>query len=115
MSEKKPALGRGLADLLGASKARAATPAAPVPITPPAAAAPSATSGPRNDELAHLPIDSLARGKYQPRTDLRQEALEELAISIRNHLRHIYEKLHVCCRTEAVMKYLQAGGTGQSA
>jgi ParB family chromosome partitioning protein len=93
MTQKKSSLGRGLADLLGASKARAAAPAAPVPITPPAAApaaptavaAPQATAtGPRGDELAHLPIDSLTRGKYQPRTDLRQEALEELAISIRN-------------------------------
>ena len=92
MTQKKSSLGRGLADLLGASKARAAAPAAPVSITPPAtsaappaAAAPQATAtGPRGDELAHLPIDSLRRGKYQPRTDLRQEALEELAISIRN-------------------------------
>ena len=43
-----------------------------------------AATGPRGDELAHLPVDALARGKYQPRTDLRQEALEELAISIRS-------------------------------
>jgi ParB family chromosome partitioning protein len=91
VSDKKPALGRGLADLLGSSKARAATPAASVPITPPAASTPQpnsqpapATTGPRGDELAHLPVDTLTRGKYQPRTDLRQEALEELAISIRN-------------------------------
>ena len=36
------------------------------------------------DELAHLPVEQLTRGKYQPRVDMRQEALEELAISIRN-------------------------------
>jgi ParB family chromosome partitioning protein len=89
MSDKKPALGRGLADLLGSSKARAATPAASVPITPPSASQPAtaqipAPTGARGDELAHLPLDTLTRGKYQPRTDLRQEALEELAISIRN-------------------------------
>jgi len=97
VSEKKPALGRGLADLLGASKARAATPAAAVSITPSASAAgaPAAGSGsgnsstntstgPRGDELAHLPVGQLVRGKYQPRIDMRQEALEELAISIRN-------------------------------
>jgi ParB family chromosome partitioning protein len=91
MTQKKTSLGRGLADLLGSSKARAATPAVPVSITPPAsdpappAAQPSTTPpSPRGDELAHLPVDSLARGKYQPRVDLRQEALEELAISIRN-------------------------------
>jgi len=118
VSEKKPALGRGLADLLGASRARATTPAAAVPIAPPgaggganagaaasqagsagsgahaasSAATASPTSGatssaaPRagGDELAHLPLDVLQRGKYQPRVDMRQEALEELAISIRN-------------------------------
>jgi ParB family chromosome partitioning protein len=95
MSEKKPALGRGLADLLGASKARANAPVKPVPVTPPAAqaqapaaattAAPAAasSSAPRGDELQHVPVDKLVRGKYQPRVDMRQEALEELAISIR--------------------------------
>ncbi|MDR2215518.1 MAG: ParB/RepB/Spo0J family partition protein, partial [Nevskiaceae bacterium] len=36
------------------------------------------------DELAHLPLTQLERGRYQPRVDMRQEALEELAISIRN-------------------------------
>jgi ParB family transcriptional regulator, chromosome partitioning protein len=93
MSDKKPALGRGLADLLGSSKARAAAPAAAVPIAPPPAAqAPTAAANtaanatPRSsgDELAHLPLAELTRGKYQPRVDMRQEALEELAISIRN-------------------------------
>ena len=108
MSEKKPALGRGLADLLGASRARAGAPAKTVPVmppdgtaqgtanasrattaqpatAPPTAAGPSATdsTAPRGDELRHLPIDQLLRGKYQPRVDMRQEALEELAISIR--------------------------------
>jgi ParB family transcriptional regulator, chromosome partitioning protein len=82
MSEKKPALGRGLADLLGSSKPRAAAPMAPVSINPPAG---DTTSAPRSsDELAHLPVAELTRGKYQPRVDMRQEALEELAISIRN-------------------------------
>jgi ParB family transcriptional regulator, chromosome partitioning protein len=75
LSDKKPALGRGLADLLGSSKARASAPATAVPI------APTAGGG---DELAHLPLEQLTRGKYQPRVDMRQEALEELAISIRN-------------------------------
>ena len=93
MSEKKPALGRGLADLLGGAKSRAATPVTPVPVAPNAGvgAAPASGSGtsasssaPRGDELAHLPVGELTRGKYQPRVDMRQEALEELAISIRN-------------------------------
>jgi len=86
VSDKKPALGRGLADLLGGSRARAATPAAAVPIAPVAAVAATQTSAPRGggEEMAHLPLSSLQRGKYQPRVDMRQEALEELAISIRN-------------------------------
>jgi len=114
MTQKKPSLGRGLADLLGASKVQAGVPAAAVPITPQSetvtagrADAPGAAkhagdtaaamagttrpgsqganaSGPaRNDELRHVPVDQLTRGKYQPRVDMRQEALEELAISIR--------------------------------
>jgi ParB family chromosome partitioning protein len=33
--------------------------------------------------LAKLPLDLLQRGRYQPRIDLRQETLEELANSIR--------------------------------
>jgi ParB family transcriptional regulator, chromosome partitioning protein len=86
LSEKKPALGRGLADLLGASKARAAMPAAQVAVgaNAVAASAGSAADAVARDELQHLPVDRLVRGKYQPRVDMRQEALEELAISIRN-------------------------------
>jgi len=90
MSEKKPVLGRGLADLLGGAKSRAQAPVTAVPIVAPAdaSAAPAAAaatgSAPRGDELAHLPVEQLTRGKYQPRVDMRQEALEELAISIRN-------------------------------
>jgi ParB family chromosome partitioning protein len=65
------------------------------PASPPAAAPASANAGetiatnasataPRGDEMRHLPVDRLVRGKYQPRVDMRQEALEELAISIRS-------------------------------
>jgi ParB family chromosome partitioning protein len=65
---KKPTLGRGLADLLGQARPGAggvaATPAA-------------------GDELARLPLDLLQRGRYQPRIDMRTEALAELAASIR--------------------------------
>lgn len=35
------------------------------------------------EELKNLPIDALQPGKYQPRTRMDQEALEELAASIR--------------------------------
>lgn len=40
-------------------------------------------NGGRKAELRKLPIDILEPGKYQPRRDMNQEALEELAGSIR--------------------------------
>ncbi len=71
MTQKKPTLGRGLADLLSPG-------ARPVPAQPtPAPAAPP------GDELRRLPLDVLQRGKYQPRTDMHPESLEELAGSIK--------------------------------
>jgi ParB family transcriptional regulator, chromosome partitioning protein len=66
---KKPTLGRGLADLLGQAR----------PMTP-ASGTPARAAG---DELARLPLDLLQRGRYQPRVDMRTEALAELAASIR--------------------------------
>ena len=76
MINKKPTLGRGLADLLGTSRpAPAAPPSENAPATPPA--------GPPGEELAKLPLDLLQRGKYQPRLDMRPETLQELADSIR--------------------------------
>jgi ParB family chromosome partitioning protein len=80
MSLKKPTLGRGLADLLGQS--RPAVPVAPVPIDAPAPQ-PQATTTRSGDELTKLPLDLLQRGKYQPRVDMRQETLEDLANSIK--------------------------------
>jgi ParB family chromosome partitioning protein len=76
MINKKPTLGRGLADLLGTSR--------PAPIAPPVGNAPAAApSAPPSEELAKLPLDLLQRGKYQPRVDMRPETLQELADSIR--------------------------------
>jgi ParB family chromosome partitioning protein len=69
MAEKKRGLGRGLEALLGQAASR------------PATAAPGKPPG--GDELAHLPLDLLQRGKYQPRLDMREESLTELADSIR--------------------------------
>ena len=90
MSQKKPTLGRGLADLLGQSALR---PTTPVPIHAPAPAAngtaPSAGQAANagalasGEELARLPLDLLQKGKYQPRTDMRSESLQELADSIK--------------------------------
>ena len=79
MIQKKPTLGRGLADLLGQVSA-------PRPVAPPAGAEPLASAAPAavaEEELARLPLDVLQRGRYQPRIDMRPETLEELAASIK--------------------------------
>ncbi|MBV8802959.1 MAG: ParB/RepB/Spo0J family partition protein [Gammaproteobacteria bacterium] len=36
------------------------------------------------EKLCYLPLDLIQTGKYQPRTDINQDALEELALSIRS-------------------------------
>jgi len=77
MIQKKPTLGRGLADLLGQMSPPRPLPSAGEPQTP-AAATPAS-----GEELARLPLDVLQRGKYQPRIDMRPETLEELAASIK--------------------------------
>ncbi len=63
-AKKKRGLGRGLDALLGGS----------------AAAMTEATT---DTELRDLAVDLLQPGKYQPRTDMHPESLEELASSIR--------------------------------
>lgn len=65
MSGKKRHLGRGLDALLGAA------------MQPPAATA--ATDG----SLRELAVDLIQRGKYQPRRDMDEASLQELADSIR--------------------------------
>lgn len=72
MANKQPRLSRGLGALMG--KPSAATPAAAAVVT---------ALRPVDEELRKLPIDLLQRGKYQPRIDLRQETLQELADSIK--------------------------------
>lgn len=67
MTIKKRGLGRGLDALLGVTK------------NAPEVIEEARTSG----QLQQLPIEQLQRGKYQPRRDMRQEALEELANSIK--------------------------------
>ena len=67
MMNRKPSLGRGLADLLGSRAA--AAPAVPPPQI--------------GEELTKLPLDLLQRGRYQPRLDMRPDTLSELADSIK--------------------------------
>jgi ParB family chromosome partitioning protein len=77
MSVKKRGLGRGLDALLG--QAAIAAPAAPA--APTAAAAASAVD--KGERLLKLPVELLRRGRYQPRSDMRPESLQDLADSIR--------------------------------
>ncbi|MGH8290037.1 MAG: ParB/RepB/Spo0J family partition protein [Steroidobacteraceae bacterium] len=76
MMQKKPTLGRGLAELLGQASA-------PRPSVAPTGEPQAPTAPPSGEELAHLPLDVLQRGRYQPRIDMRPETLEELAASIK--------------------------------
>jgi ParB family transcriptional regulator, chromosome partitioning protein len=78
MSGKKPSLGRGLAELSPLLAKRAGLPSAQHPQVAPQVPPPLA-----GDRLANLPVDLLQRGKYQPRVDMRQESLGELADSIK--------------------------------
>jgi ParB family chromosome partitioning protein len=73
MTAKKPALGRGLAELSPLFARRAGMPET----------AEAAVPQPAGDRIAKLPLDLLQRGKYQPRTDMRPESLQELADSIK--------------------------------
>ena len=67
MTRKKKRLGRGLDALL--SK--------PVADTP-------AVTGHEVDTLQKIPLELLQRGQYQPRVDMRQDTLENLANSIKS-------------------------------
>lgn len=66
MAIKKRGLGRGLDALLGG-----------------VATAPGQPEKSRDGELREIAVELLQRGRYQPRTDIHQESLEELADSIR--------------------------------
>jgi len=83
MKVKKRGLGRGLDALLGGSNASVVS----------NEDAEQADAGdnvenlhrpPTGSDLRNLPIDLLQPGKYQPRTDMHQDSLEELAKSIRS-------------------------------
>ena len=44
---------------------------------------PVSVSADRDGDMKHVPIELIQRGKYQPRTDMHEEALQELANSIK--------------------------------
>lgn len=64
--KKKRGLGKGLDALLGSAARSADT-----------------SAGPADGDLRNLPVDIIQPGKYQPRVDMHQDTLEELADSIR--------------------------------
>ncbi len=79
----KKKLGRGLDALLGASLSRSAAAQNATPTTGSYLAGNSINALEKDGDLKHIPIDLVKRGKYQPRTDMHEEALQELASSIR--------------------------------
>jgi len=88
MAAKKRGLGRGLEALLGpAAQANLQEPAAAADDNaapaPALKAVPSVEPAPAEaGALRALPVDIIERGKYQPRVDMHQESLQDLADSI---------------------------------
>jgi len=70
MAGKKRGLGRGLDELLGISSA------------PASAVAKDSEHQSSGNDLRHLPVDVIQRGRFQPRQDFAADALQELADSI---------------------------------
>lgn len=68
MSKKTRGLGRGLDALLGSTRI---------------SSSPENSKNMENGNLKDMPVDIIQRGKYQPRVDMNQQALEELADSIK--------------------------------
>jgi ParB family transcriptional regulator, chromosome partitioning protein len=83
---KRKGLGRGLDALLGGanrnnpSNKNAAT-TGETPID--SATMPVVNAGPQDGQMLDIPVEYLQRGKYQPRRDMQEEALQELAESIK--------------------------------
>ena len=104
MAPKKRGLGRGLDVLLNA--------------TEPTPGALSAGQADQPDgALKEMPVDLIRRGTYQPRRDMDQDALEELASSIRVHgvmqpivVRPVGEKKHEIIAGERRWRAAQMAG-----
>jgi ParB family chromosome partitioning protein len=88
MNDKKK-LGKGLDALLSSGSSQTmASLLAGKPREAEHSATSAGTSGTtrasdKDGDLRNIPVDLIQRGKYQPRTDMHQEALEELAASIK--------------------------------
>jgi len=76
MSKKARGLGRGLDALLGATRTSSVDESSSEDTNSPVTAS-------ENANFREFPVDIIQRGKYQPRVDMKQDALEELADSIK--------------------------------
>jgi len=84
MKVKKRGLGRGLDALLGGTSASVVTNEEIDTNIGSGGNVENLHPPSTSSDLRHLAIDLLQPGKYQPRTDMHQESLEELASSIRS-------------------------------
>lgn len=75
MVDKKRGLGRGLDKLLGSAIPYASQPEKTIDAVEQAPL--------QGSELRHIPVEHICPGPYQPRKTMKQEALEELANSIK--------------------------------
>ena len=85
MNDKKK-LGKGLDALLssGSSQTMASLLGGRPRDTEPSPTQDDNPTPDRDGDLKNIPVDLIQRGKYQPRTDMHEEALEELSASIKN-------------------------------
>ena len=84
MNDKKK-LGKGLDALLssGSSQMMASLLGGRPRETAPSSAHDDGPTSDRDGDMKNIPVDLIQRGKYQPRTDMHEEALEELSASIK--------------------------------
>ena len=85
MNDKKK-LGKGLDALIssGSSQTMASLLGGRPRDTEPSQTRVDSPTPDRDGDLKNIPVDLIQRGKYQPRTDMHEEALEELSASIKN-------------------------------
>lgn len=83
MANKKQGLGRGLSDL-GVSELLGASPVATSTAVAEHDIAPKQSIEFDQVQSNYLPVDSIRPGRFQPRTHFKQEALDELAQSIKS-------------------------------
>jgi ParB family chromosome partitioning protein len=83
MATRRKGLGRGLGALLDAGTANIKDNNEQPPTVKDAIEQVQSPDLERDEQLKYVPIELIQRGKYQPRRHINQEALEELAASIK--------------------------------